>query len=357
MLESRALGAQQLVGTGDLDAILFAGLPNIRYLTGFSGTDGVVVVTASAVYFLCDSRYTTQARAQVAATEVREYKVKLDGVLALLRELGVRRVGFEADLLPYAVYEAFQQKGEGISWVPLTRRLASLRGRKDATELELLEQAARLNAEAFAEILPLIRPGARECDIALELEISLRRRGGEDKAFDFIVASGERGALPHGVASEKTLAAGELVTVDFGTRRGGYHSDETLTLALGEVSERHRMIYDCVLQAHDLALAAIRPGVALRDIDAVARNHIAASGFGDYFGHGLGHGVGLEVHEYPTASSRSEDLAEEGMVFTVEPGIYIPGFGGVRIEDTIVVTAEGCRRLTRIPKDFRILPV
>lgn len=357
MLESRALGAREQLREGCLDAILFCSLPNLRYLTGFSGTDGVVVLTASAVYFLCDSRYTTQARSQVAATEVREYKVKLDGVLGLLRELGARHVGFEADILPYAVWETFQQKGGDIAWVPLTRQLASLRGRKGADELALLEQAAQLNAEALAEVLPLMRPGVRECDIALELEFVLRRRGGEEKAFDFIVASGERGALPHGVASEKILQAGELVTVDFGTRRGGYHSDETVTLALGEVSQRHRRIYDCVLKAHDLAMAAVRPGVALRDIDAVARNHIAAEGFGDYFGHGLGHGVGLEVHEYPTASSRSEDRAEEGMVFTVEPGIYIPGFAGVRIEDTIVVTAEGCRPLTRIPKEFKILPV
>lgn len=357
MLETRARNAQQLIQADHLDAILFCSLPNLRYFSGFTGTDGVVVVTASAVFFLCDSRYITQARTQVAADEIREYKIKLDGVLGLLQELGCRRVGFEADILPYSVWQKFKETGGDIHWVPLTRQLAALRGRKGADELEFLDRAARLNAEALEEVLPLIRPGARECDIAFELELALRRRGGEEKAFDFIVASGERGAMPHGVASEKLLQAGELVTVDFGTRVGGYHSDETLTFALGEVSPRLREIYACVLEAHDRAVEAIRPGRSLRDIDAVARDYIADRGFGDYFGHGLGHGVGLEVHEFPTASPRSEDWVEEGMVFTVEPGIYIPGLGGVRIEDTIVVTREGCRRITQIPKDFKVLQV
>ncbi|MDO3376759.1 M24 family metallopeptidase [Geoalkalibacter halelectricus] len=357
MLETRVCNARHLVTECRVDAILFCSLPNLRYLTGFSGTDGVAMVTESAVFFLCDSRYTTQARTQVAADEIREYKVKLDGVLELARQHEWRSIGFEADILPYAVYDKFKEQGAEINWVPLTRQLAALRGCKGADELELLDRAAQLNAEALEEILPLLRPGARECDIAFELEIALRRRGGEEKAFDFIVASGERGAMPHGVASTKVLQAGELVTVDFGTRFGGYHSDETLTFALGEVSPRLREIYDCVLEAHDRAIEAVRPGQSLRDIDAVARDFIAARGFGDYFGHGLGHGLGLEVHEYPTASPRSEHHAVQGMVFTVEPGIYIPGLGGVRIEDTILVTADGCRKITKIPKDFRVLPV
>jgi Xaa-Pro aminopeptidase len=355
MLENRTFGARRLLDECKLDALLICNLPNIRYLTGFSGTDGVVVVTAQAVCFLCDSRYTTQARDQVVADQIREYKVKLDGVLDLLREINARRVGFEADVLPYAVWETLRDKGGDIFWEPLSRQLRGLRGRKDAAELECLEQAAQFNVEALDTVLPMIRPGVRECDIALELEFALRRLGGEDRAFDFIVASGERGALPHGVASDKLLQAGELVTVDFGTRYGGYHSDETVTFALGEVSARLREIYEVVLEAQQRAMTAIRPGVSLRQVDAQARQCIAARGFGDYFGHGLGHGLGLEVHEYPTASPRSEDLAEEGMVFSVEPGIYIEGLGGVRIEDTVVVTANGCRKITRIPKEFKVL--
>lgn len=357
MLESRAHGARRLLQDCKLDAVLFCNLPNIRYLTGFSGTDAVVVVTAQAVYFLCDSRYTTQARTQVVADEVREYKVKLDGVLALLRELGAVRVGFEADVLPFAVWDKLRDKGGSIVWEPLTRELAQLRGRKDAAELELLAQAARFNAEALQNVLPMIRPGVRECDVALDLEIALRRLGGEDRAFDIIVASGWRGAMPHGVASDKVLQTGELVTVDFGTRFGGYHSDETLTFALGEVDAKLREIYAVVYAAQQRAIQAIRPGVSLRAIDAQAREYIASCGYGDYFGHGLGHGVGLEVHEYPTVSPRSEDVAEEGMVFSVEPGIYIEGLGGVRLEDLVVVTADGCRKITQISKEFRVLPI
>ena len=220
----------------------------------------------------------------------------------------------------------------------------------------LLERAAGLNLEAIGEVLPLLVPGTTERQLAIELEFALKRRGGQDKAFDFIVASGPRGAMPHGVASDKELAAGELVTIDFGTRVDGYHSDETVTLALGRVDARQREVFDTVLAAHDRAIAGIRPGMALRDVDALAREYIAGQGFGDYFGHGLGHGVGLEVHEYPVVSPRSEIIAEEGMVFTIEPGIYIPEVCGVRIEDMVAVTADGCRLLTRIPKEFRSLP-
>jgi Xaa-Pro aminopeptidase len=244
-----------------------------------------------------------------------------------------------------------------LTWVPIGEEVLSLRGAKGPSEIEALLEATRISAEAFEEILPLVRPGAVEKEIALALEFAMKRRGGEEKAFDFIVASGYRGALPHGIASDKVIATGELVTFDFGTRFAGNHSDETVTVAVGEVPSRLREIFDTVLHAHDLAIAQVRPGVALKDIDSVARRHIAGRGYGDYFGHGLGHGVGLEVHEYPTVSPRSEAVAEAGMVITIEPGIYIPELGGVRIEDMVQVTTDGCRPLTRIPKTFRTLPV
>jgi Xaa-Pro aminopeptidase len=292
----------------------------------------------------------------VAADEIRQYALKLDGLLARLDEAGCRRVGFESETLPYATVERLREKGaEGREWVPLSKEIAPLRGLKETAEVEAMAEAARLNAEAFDEVLPLIRPGAVEREIALALEFALRRRGGEEKAFDFIVASGPRGAMPHGVASERKIGDGELVTIDFGVRLGGYHSDETVTVAVGEVAPELRRIFDTVLEAHDRALAAVRPGASLREIDAVARDHIAAAGYGDYFGHGLGHGVGLEVHEYPTLNTRSDETAQPGMVFTVEPGIYVPELGGVRIEDMVLVTAEGGRQLTRIPKTFRMI--
>ena len=357
MLKDRSGQARLLLEDCALDALVLMDPANLAYVCGFTGTDGVLVVTPATSCFLTDSRYTTQARQQVAAGAVQEYADKIMGVCGWLQQAGARRVGFEAASLSYSMATRLRESAVTLEWVPLEQQLKPLRGCKDADELLALQRAADLNREAFEEVLPRLVPGMREREVALELEFALKRRGGQDKAFDFIVASGYRGAMPHGVASDKPLAAGELVTIDFGTRVDGYHSDETVTFALGSVDARQRKIFDTVLAAHDQAIAAIRPGVALRDVDARARELIAAEGFGDYFGHGLGHGVGLEVHEYPVVSPRSETLAEEGMVFTVEPGIYIPEVGGVRIEDTVVVTADGCRLLTRIPKKFRTLPV
>jgi Xaa-Pro aminopeptidase len=357
MIKVRAHLGKNLLEACGLDAFAFLYPPNVRYLCGFTGSDGALLLAGETDCFLTDSRYSTQAITQVQADEIREYKVKVDGIAAWLREQGVRRIGFEAETLTYGTVQRLREKGpEAAEWVPVEKPILSLRGIKDDDEVSALETAAAINAAAFAEILPLIRPGVPEQELALALEFALRRHGGEDKAFDLIVASGPRGAMPHGVASNRPLAAGELVTFDFGTRVRGYHSDETVTVAVGEISPRLQEIFEVVLAAHDCAMAAVRPGVPLREIDAVARELIARRGFGDYFGHGLGHGVGLEVHEFPTLSSRSEDMAEERMVFTIEPGIYIPDLGGVRIEDTVVVTAGGCRPLTQINKGLQTFP-
>ena len=357
MIENRTRGVRQLLDRLGLTGFLFTSLPNIRYLCGFTGTDGALVVTPQEAVFLTDSRYTVQARFQVSVGEVREYTRKLEGVIDCLRGCGASRVGFEADTLAFATVERLKEKGgAAVEWVPVSAELQGLRAAKDADELSAIEEAARLNAEAFEEIVPMMRPGAVEREVALALEYALKRRGGEEKAFDFIVASGLRGAMPHGVASERVIQKGELVTIDFGTRVKGYHSDDTVTVAIGDVPPRLREIYALVLSAHDRALEQVRPGLPLKELDGVARRHINECGYGDFFGHGLGHGVGLEIHESPTVSSRSEEIAAEGMVITIEPGIYVPDLGGVRIEDMVLVPASGHRRLTRIPKDFRRLP-
>ncbi len=303
MLKDRAPQVQKILADADLDALVFLNLTNIRYLCGFTGTDGALVVTRTGSSFLTDSRYTAQASQQVRADSVVEYRVKNDSIIECLAAQEAVRVGFEAQTTPYATVRQLQEKGgDEVEWVALENELQALRIRKGPEEIAALARAAQFNAKAFEEILPLIRPGAIERDIALALEFALKRLGGEDKAFDFIVASGYRGALPHGVASDKKIEAGDLVTIDFGTRYEGYYSDETVTLALGEVSAKQRQIFDVVLEAHDRAMELVRPGVALKDIDATARQYIADKGFGDYFGHGLGHGVGLEIHEYPPLS-------------------------------------------------------
>ncbi len=335
------------------DVLIFCQPENIRYLCGFSGSDGVLLVTEDHLVFLTDSRYTTQAHEEVAADRIIEYNLQVDGVVQQLRSFEVTRIGFEAGLA-FGMVKGFQTQGDcRWQWLHFKDELQSLRLHKETGEINAMAAAADLNVAALAEIEAMIRPGVREKDVALALEFALRKLGAEEKAFDIIVASGFRGAMPHGVASDKILAEGELVTIDFGCRLTGYHSDETVTYALGDVSVELHTIFDTVLEAHDRALAAVAPGVALAELDRLARDHITACGYGDYFGHGLGHGVGLEVHEAPTVSPRSTAIAEAGMVFTVEPGIYVPGVGGVRIEDMVLVTAAGHRSLTKIPKTFR----
>lgn len=355
MLKNRIFSARECLKRHSLDALLVTSLQSIRYLSGFSGSDAVLLLTADTGCFLTDSRYTTQAGNEVTAFPVAGYKVKLDAVADWLGRFGGTRVGFVASQLTVEVHSELSARLTGIELVPLKDELSAIRAVKDAEEIALIEAAAGLASSALLEILPLVKPGALERDLALELEIVMRRKGADDKAFDFIVASGERGALPHGRASEKALSAGELVTFDFGALFKAYNSDETVTVAVGKPDAKLLEIYAIVKEAHDRAIEAVRPGISLKELDGVARSFIEQRGYGPCFGHGLGHGVGMEIHEKPLVSFRSEDTAVEGMVFTIEPGIYIPGLGGVRIEDTVVVEKSGCRLLTRVSKELQVL--
>ena len=339
-----------------LKAILFTDLRNIRYLCGFSGTEGALLVSPDHAWFLCDSRYTAQASIEVLGAEVRECgNVRVETIAALAEEFGLKRIGFEAAHVTVASFRRLSEKLSGIELVEVGATLDEIRIRKDSAETGLLSEVATLSSNSLTAILADIKPGVREIDIALALELEMRRRGADGKAFDFIVASGERGAMPHGVASNKIIQAGELVTIDFGALKDGYHSDETVTVACGKPSLRAEEIHSIVRAAHDLAVTTVRPGISCRDLDEVARGYIREKGYGDYFGHGLGHGVGLEIHEMPTLSPRSAAVLDEGMVITIEPGIYIPGFGGVRIEDTVIVTGNGCNVITTADKQLLVL--
>lgn len=263
--------------------------------------------------------------------------------------LGGPRLAFEAESTPYALFAELRE-ALGSEPVPTKGLVSELRLVKSPAEIATLREAARITDEAFAHILDVIRPGLREVDVALELERFMRRAGAEGASFAIIVASGVRSAMPHGVASSKPLARGELVTLDFGAKVAGYHADMTRTVALGEVSEAHERLYDAVLRAQEAALAAVAPNAEGRAVDAVARDSLAAAGLAEGFTHGLGHGVGLEVHERPRLSRLSQDTLRPGMVVTVEPGVYRPGDAGVRIEDLVVVTDAGCERLSGSPK-------
>lgn len=352
MLQNRLVAARRSLSGVGADALLFTSLPNIRYLTGFTGSDAAFLLTPEHGCFLTDSRYTTQARDEVQGVPVQQYAVKLDGVAEWLQEQGVHRLAFEAEHASYASVTALQARLEGVVLVPLSRELDQLRSIKDKDEVDLLSSVAALASSAFERLLPHVVPGVTERDLALRLETEMKALGADDRSFDFIVASGERGALPHGRASHRRLAEGEMVTFDFGALLKGYCSDETVTLCLGRPDARQRHVYESVKAAHDLALESVRPGVPLRELDSRAREYLDSQGLGAYFGHGLGHGLGLEVHEKPVVSPRSDALAQEGMVFTIEPGVYIPEWGGVRIEDTVVVTADGCRVITLVSKEL-----
>jgi Xaa-Pro aminopeptidase len=355
MLKSRRQRLLRFFDESDLDLLLIEQPINLRYLSGFSGSEGALLLTPEGGWFICDSRYTVQAGREVSGLSVVEQAQRQEGIAELIRQAGARRVGFEAAHTTVSAHQGMVTRLPEVTLVPLGQELDAIRNCKDAQELQLLADVAALASSALGSVLPLVCPGMVEADLALELEFAMRRRGSEGAGFDIIVASGVRGAMPHGRASTKQIEAGELVTIDFGAVQQGYHSDETVTVAVGAVNERQHRIYQVVLEAHDRAIASIRPGITCRELDAVARDYIHEQGFGEYFGHGLGHGVGLAVHEKPVVSPRSDAVVEEGMVFTIEPGIYIPGFGGVRIEDTVAVTADGCRLLTTASKQLQIL--
>jgi len=344
---------ERLMRENRLDGVLFWGLENVRYLCGFTGSDGVLMVTAEERVFLSDSRYEEQARGELEGAEFRRYRRKIEGVARLLRSLSARRLGFESSAISYENYRSLKEKLPKVTFFPLGREIQRLRACKRPDEIAKIRGAIQIASRAFEETMGRFRPGSKERSAADHLEWRMRRGGGEEFSFPTIVASGARAALPHGRASEKKMQKGETVVVDFGVRFQGYHSDETQTLILGRPDHEQRRIYDIVRKAQERALRAVRPGVSVRQIDRAARRVIDQAGYGRCFGHGTGHGVGLAVHEEPSISPRGQGIVEEGMVFTIEPGIYIPGRVGVRLEDMVRVTSRGCERLTHLSKELK----
>lgn len=306
-------------------------------LTGFTGTNGMVLITRRRAYFLTDSRYTEQAKKQIRGFEIVEIDRGLvTSITQILSKNRIKRLGLEAHHLSHAKFLNYKKLFKGVSIIPLTHDPADIRTIKHPAEISNIKKAHAINARAFKKLRPFIKPGVTEISIARQLEIAMLEYGAEKIAFDTIVASGWRGAHPHGVASAKKLKAGELVTIDFGCIVNGYNSDETVTLCLGKPSAKQKEIWQTVYHAQQAALKLAKPGVKCSDLDKAARDYIASKGYGKFFGHALGHGVGLEIHERPVLSGNSADKLKPGMVFTIEPGIYIPGWGGVRIEDVFV---------------------
>jgi Xaa-Pro aminopeptidase len=355
MTGPRLTRARSLLSERGLDALLVHQAANRIYLTGFTGSAGIAVITPSEALLLVDFRYTEQAAAEAGEFAViKADRQFIETLSEVVRDRGLRRIGFESESVTVKQHQEYADRLAPAELVPV-EGLDRLRWVKDVDELARIERAVAIADAAFAHVRPLLQPGGVERDIALELEFFMRRQGAEKEAFETIVASGPRSALPHGRASDRVLQPGDFVTLDFGAVYRGYVSDCTRTVVLGEASPRHQQLYATVLAAQRAALAGIRPGMTGKAADAIARTIITEAGYGEAFGHSLGHGVGLMVHEGPTLSPREDAELAPGMVVTVEPGIYLPGWGGVRIEDLAVVTTDGCRSLTGTPKDLLVL--
>lgn len=336
----------------EIEALMVSHPRNCTYLSGFTGTSAALVISRQNAYLLTDFRYIEQAREQCPHFEIIEVKEELHSTLArLLFETGIRKLGFEADYLTYHQFTSLQEKLPAVNLVPTTKIIQKLRAIKDANEIAAIEKSMHILDRAFTYIMEKLKPGLTEREISLELEIFARREGAEEKAFPFIVASGPRSALPHGTASDRVIQEGDLVTIDFGVTYNGYASDMTRTVVIGRSSKRQEEIYNIVLKAQLAGLAAVRAGVKASEVDRASRAVIEEYGFGPCFGHSTGHGVGLEVHESPRLAKKDDTILEPGMVVTVEPGIYLPQWGGVRIEDTVVVEEDTCRILCNSPKD------
>ena len=338
---------QALLEPLELDALYITRPENVRYLTGFPHPeDAQVLITPERAFLLTDPRYPEAEResrlpARVLKREERE---------ALFQDLR-GRVGFEAEHLPYAALERLRELSPA-EWVPTKGVIERLRLKKRPEEVARIRQAQALAERALERALALLRPGVEEREVALEIEFFLRKEGAEGVAFPPIVASGARGALPHAGASEKRLEPGELITLDLGAKVAGYHSDMTRTVALGKPSPEMRRVYEAVQEALEVALQGLKPGRTGKEVDALAREALGRHGLDRYFVHSLGHGVGLAVHEGPGLSPYTEEVLEPGMVVTVEPGVYLPGVGGVRIEELVLITEDGIELLSRFPRGY-----
>jgi Xaa-Pro aminopeptidase len=345
-LGERAAGLRAIMEQEELGALLVFGLKNIRYLTGFSGTAGVLLALPDELILISDFRYRLRAREEAPGARFVEVNDHLKDHLPGLLQDAAGTVGVEDSHLTVQTWRRLEEGLQGRDHRFVNGRVERLRMVKSPEEIEALRQSGSLVSRVIASLRERPVVGLAERELAFELETFARREGSDALPFDFIVAAGPRGAMPHAEPSREPVAADGLLVVDIGTSVAGYSSDMTRTFATGRLSEKEKEIYDLVRQAQEAGRAAVRPGVACAQVDQVARDLIAEAGYGDYFQHSLGHGVGLEVHEAPRLSSSSDEVLEVGMVVTVEPGIYLPDLGGVRIEDTVLVTPQGAESLT-----------
>ena len=347
---------RDLLDDAGCDALVVTELANIRYLTGFTGSAAQLLVTPTSATFVSDGRYRDQSTEQLgsAGVDAEIVIVAAEPDAAIVERIGgdVARVGLESESVSWAAQRRWSdQLGSGRTLVPTSGLVSDLRLVKDPGEAARIRTACDIADRAFAELRPQLAEGPTEVEFAMELDALMRRLGAEDVSFETIVASGPNGAKPHHRPSDRVVAEGDLVVVDFGALYEGYHSDMTRTVAVGDVGDDRRRMLDVVLAAQQAGVEAVTAGAEAAAVDAACRDLIEAAGLGEAFLHSTGHGVGLDIHEEPRVSSRSAATLAAGHVVTVEPGVYLPEFGGVRIEDTVLVTDDGCDRLTLTPKD------
>lgn len=339
----------------NIDAVMLIGDYNRNYMSGFTGDESFSIITSDKAIFITDSRFTEQAKNEVCGYEVVQYNKRFPEFLGeMLEKLNIKRLGFEEDVVTVNKYNDFK-KNINAELVPLNGMVEEIRIIKDEKEIESIKKAAGIADKAFKHMLEFIKPGMTEREVGIELEFSMKKLGAKALSFPSIVASGVRSSLPHGQATEKVLENGDFLTLDFGCIFEEYCSDMTRTIVIGEATDKMKEVYETVLKAQKSAIKAIKAGAKGNEIDKVARDIISSKGYGKYFGHSLGHGVGRYIHEAPALSPKSDITLKSGMIVTDEPGIYIPDFGGVRIEDLIVVTENGCEVISKSPKELIII--
>lgn len=338
----------------DCHAMLITSPTNLHYFAGFTGTTAVAFVTPNQAFLFTDSRYTEQANKQCQGYEVIQYTNSIwSSICDVIRtnDIPISLCGIEGNQLPVNTYETICESfDDKVTFTPID--LTVLRQVKTEKELIYMRKAATIADEAFTVLLQSLQVGMTENEARIILETEMLQRGSQEPSFATIVASGYRSSMPHGVASDKVIEIGDFVTFDFGAVYEGYHSDMTRTIVMGQASSLQKQLYDVVLRAQTKGVESVHVGQTGAELDAVCRESIKADGYGEYFGHGTGHGVGLDIHELPVASPRSESVFEAGMIVTIEPGIYLPGTIGLRIEDSVIVTSQGCEVLTHSPKNL-----
>ena len=353
-MENRVQKLEAALAKTDCDAVLVTNLKNIYYLTGFSGTEATVFISKNRRLFLTDSRYTLIAKGVVKGFDIIETRDALAEIAKLTADDQLVKIGFD-DQVSYHYFKTLEKVFVGRSLVPMTEFIEKIRMIKDAGEIETIRHACSISDRAFLDVLDFIKPGkTSELDVMNFLDARMRQLGASGASFDFIIASGERSAMPHGVASDKIIQSGETLTMDFGCYYNHYVSDMTRTIHIGQTSDEEREIYDVALRANKALIEAAKAGMSRIDYDRVPRQVINDAGYGTHFTHGIGHGIGLDIHEIPYFGYSDEPI-EAGMVLTDEPGIYLDGKYGVRIEDDLVVTETGCEVLTLAPKELIVL--